>query len=161
MRIPHHSVKKDINPISFSSCGNIRAVFILSDVKVFRIFEESRVQTNICFITGGRGGVSLLFNISTVGQVTTIGSLKRGEKRIQKNLMPRLEIKKKDLKQYSYITKNKNGAADEILGEIRIWKLERCILATTCDSSLARECYLNTEKNHDDDICNLQWNNFH
>ena len=34
--------------------------------------------------------------------------------------MPRLEIKKKDLKQYSYITKNKNGAADEILGEIRI-----------------------------------------
>ena len=39
-----------------------------------------------------------------------------------------------------------------MLGEIRIWKLERCILATTCDSNLAGECNLYTEKNHDDDL---------
>ena len=35
-----------------------------------------------------------------------------------------------------------------MLGEIRIWKLERCILATTCDRNLARECYLFNEKTH-------------
>ena len=46
-----------------------------------RFYDFWGLQTNICFITGEKGcGLSL--NISTFGQVTTIGSLKM-EKRIQ------------------------------------------------------------------------------
>ena len=49
----------------------------------------------------------------------------------------------------------KLNGADEILGEKRIWKLERCILATTCDSGLVGECCLHTEKDHDDDLSHV------
>ena len=110
-----------------------------------RFYDFWGLQTNICFITGEKGcGLSL--NISTFGQVTTIGSLKM-EKRIQLSKKKEAKIPPKnqghllfhmikgfDFYCFKFEIRNKNLRTNPIQNqiqksnraEVRIWKLERC-----------------------------------